>query len=488
MPRNGITICLLLVVLGSQWALKSSAKEAVRYDPTWESLDTRPLPAWFDEGKLGIFIHWGVFSQIGYNSEWVWWYWQGTKDPAVVKYFQDNFPPDVTYADFAQKFTASFFDANQWADLIAASGAKYLALTAKHHEGFTLWPSRYSFNWNAMDVGPRRDLVGELATAVRNRTKVHYGLYHSLYEWFHPLYLRDKANNWTTQEFTKSKTLPELYELVNTYKPDVIWSDGDWEAPDTYWNSTDFLAWLYNESPVKDSVVTNDRWGANIMCHHGGYLTCTDRYNPGVLQTRKWENCLTLDTQSWGYRRNMNNADVMTINALIGNLAATVSCGGNLLLNIGPTGDGAIPAIFQERLTQLGQWMDVNNEAIYKTLPWSSQNDTYTKNVWYTSKKSADGVDVYAIMLTWSSNATVILGVPKVTSKTVITIPGYRSALRHRVQAEGVEILLPPLQDLPAAHAWGCVLKLTHLNNKPRPQRVMQLPEHFRRHSKIRRY
>ncbi|XP_013793676.2 tissue alpha-L-fucosidase-like, partial [Limulus polyphemus] len=98
-----------------------------------------------------------------------------------------------------------------------------------------------------MDVGPKRDLLGDLANAIRKKTNLHFGVYHSLYEWFNPLYLYDKSNKWKTQNFVETKTMPELLELVNDYKPDVIWSDGDWEAPDTYWKSRDFLAWLYND-------------------------------------------------------------------------------------------------------------------------------------------------------------------------------------------------------------------------------------------------
>jgi len=160
------------------------------YQPTWESLDKRPLPSWYDEAKFGIFIHWGVFSVPSYVSEWFWWYWKGIKRPDVVDFMNKNYPPQFTYADFAKEFTAEFFDADQWADLFKDSGAQYIVLTSKHHEGFTNWPSEVSWNWNSMDVGPHRDLVGELADAIKNHTSLHFGLYHSLFEWFHPKYIQ----------------------------------------------------------------------------------------------------------------------------------------------------------------------------------------------------------------------------------------------------------------------------------------------------------
>ena len=185
-----------------------------------------------------------------------------------------------------------------------------------------------------------------------------FGLYHSLYEWFNPLWLSDKENNFTTSDFVNFKILPELHELIDLYKPEVVWSDGEWEAPDTYWKSKEFLAWLFNESPVKDTVVVNDRWGHETLCHHGDFYTCTDRYNPGILQPHKWENCMTIDKKSWGYRRNAPLADYLTLADLVKELVITVSCGGNLLMNVGPTKDGIIAPIYQERLRDMGECAD----------------------------------------------------------------------------------------------------------------------------------
>ena len=107
-----------------------------------------------------------------------------------------------------------------------------------------------------------------------------FGVYHSMYEWFHPLYLQDRNNGFNTRDFVLMKTMPELYELVKNYRPEVIWSDGDWEADYRYWGSVDFLTWLYTQSPVNETVVVNDRWGATY-CRHGDFYNCADRYNPG---------------------------------------------------------------------------------------------------------------------------------------------------------------------------------------------------------------
>ena len=134
-----------------------------------------------------------------------------------------HYPPDFKYGEFAKDFKAEFYNPDQWADIFQDSGAKYIVFTTKHHEGYCMWPSKTSWNWNSMDVGPHRDIVGELANSIRKNTNITFGLYHSLFEWFNPMYLDDKASNWTKQDFLKSKTMPELYELVNRYKPELIW-------------------------------------------------------------------------------------------------------------------------------------------------------------------------------------------------------------------------------------------------------------------------
>ncbi|XP_059907540.1 plasma alpha-L-fucosidase [Gadus macrocephalus] len=431
------------------------------YEPTWESIDSRPLPEWYDQAKFGIFIHWGVFSVPSFGSEWFWWYWQKRHMQPYVNFMKNNYPPGFQYQDFAHQFTAEFFNAKEWVDIFASSGAKYIVLTTKHHEGFTLWGSKTSWNWNAVDVGPKRDLVGEVAAALRSGSDLRLGLYHSLFEWFNPLFEQDAASGFKTRLFPDAKSLPELYDLVNTYRPEVLWSDGDGDAPDQYWNSTGFLAWLYNDSPVRDTVVTNDRWGYGSICKHGGYYTCADRYMPGHLLARKWENCMSIDRKAWGYRREAPLGDYLTIEQLITTLVETVSLGGNLLLNVGPTHDGRISPIYEERLRQVGGWLRVNGEAIYNSTAWRAQNDTLAPNVWYTYGPQRKAV--YAILLDWPKDGVVDLGAPVLSSpgRTQVEMLGYGSLQWNPMKPSGVQVRLPLLafNQMPCQWAWA--LKIT---------------------------
>uniref|UniRef100_A0A3P9K524 Alpha-L-fucosidase n=1 Tax=Oryzias latipes TaxID=8090 RepID=A0A3P9K524_ORYLA len=431
-----------------------------RYQPNWESIDSRPLPGWYDQAKFGIFIHWGVFSVPSFGSEWFWYYWQKQKQPAYVDFMQKNYPPDFKYQDFASSFTAEFFNAKEWTDILASSGAKYIVLTTKHHEGFTLWGSKVSWNWNAVDVGPKRDLVDEIASAVRAQGDMRLGLYHSLFEWFNPLFELDAANLFTTNFFPTSKSLPELYELVVKYKPEVLWSDGDGDAPAKYWNSTGFLAWLYNDSPVRDTVVTNDRWGQGSICTHGGYYTCSDRYQPGHLLKHKWENCMTIDTKSWGYRRNAALKDYLSTEQLVATLVETVSCGGNLLMNIGPTHDGRIAPIFEERLRQMGQWLKVNGEGIYNTTAWRAQNDSVTPHLWYTYRPQEK--TVFAILLQWPDKGSVVLTEPvAVAGVTKVELLGFGVLQWQAMKPSGLLVVLPSLSVSQMPCQWAWTLKLT---------------------------
>ncbi|RWS19640.1 alpha-L-fucosidase-like protein, partial [Leptotrombidium deliense] len=307
------------------------------------------------------------------------------------------------------------------------SGIKYVVLTGKHLDGFTLWPSRSALNWNAMEIGPKRDLFGELGTAVK-KVGLRYGVYYSLYEWYNPLFYQDYTNNFNTTFYTDAKILPELRDLVNKYKPDIIWSMDNGGIPQKYLKTKEFLTWLYNESPVKDNVVVNDRWGAGSICRHGGFLLCRGRHQPNSPFPRKWESAVPLDRSSWGFNRLSHSSMYMTIEQLLTIVARIISGGGNLLLNVGPTHDGRIPPIMEERLLQVtfnikfvlflqlkllfhvqfGEWLNINSIAIYKTEQWKHQKDSKATEVYYT--KSKENNTIFAIILQTPKNNLLQLG------------------------------------------------------------------------------
>jgi alpha-L-fucosidase len=363
-----------------------STISVAQYKPTWQSLDTRPVPKWYTDAKFGIFIHWGVYSVPGFSKkgEYAEWYQNGLMngDSARIKYQKDKFG-SRTYYDLAKDFKAELFNPDAWADLIEKSGAKYVVLTSKHHDGFALWPSKeadkdWGFAWNAVSTGPHRDLLGDLFKAIR-KTSVHAGMYYSLYEWYNPLWLSDR-NKYVSQHMW-----PQMKDLINTYQPDVFWTDGEWDAPAETWKSQEFLAWLYNESPVKNSVVTYDRWGKGVRFHHGAVYT--PEYQPNLeIEDHAWEESRGMGA-SYGFNRAEDSWDYNSAQSLVLQLIDKVSRGGNFLLDIGPDAHGKIPPIMQERLLQIGDWMHINSEAIYHTVRWKNSSQWSAGDRNYQPKK-----------------------------------------------------------------------------------------------------
>ena len=364
--------------------LGAACAGAQTYQPNWESLDRRPTPAWFTEAKFGIFIHWGVYSVPSYapvlpgKLAYAEWYWHAiTEGESPSANPVDAGPGIITSACSAPNTITrtsrrgsarEFFDPDHWADVFTRSGAKYVVLTSKHHEGFALWPSQEASKtwgrpWNAVEIGPKRDLLGDLTTAVRAKG-LRMGIYYSLYEWYNPLYLSDKPR------YVAEHMMPQFKDVVTRYKPSIIFSDGEWDMTSSEWRSPELLAWLFNESPVKEEVVVNDRWGKDTRHKHGGYWTT--EYTPGMSgMDHPWEESRGMGF-SYGYNRAERLEHYHTGRELVILLADIVSRGGNLLLDIGPAADGTIPVIMEERLLQIGAWLKVNGEAIYGTKPWKA--------------------------------------------------------------------------------------------------------------------
>lgn len=430
-----------------------------RYQPTWESLDARPTPKWFTEARFGIFIHWGVYSvpAWGPKGKYSEWYWHDMQDRngQTWNFHARMFGEHFRYQDFAPQFKAELFDADAWAKLFAESGARYVVLTSKHHEGFALWPSAESWNWNSVDIGPHRDLCGELTKAVK-AAGLKMGFYYSLYEWFHPTYRSDP------KRYVAEHMLPQFKDLVTRYEPSIIWPDGEWEHEDDVWRSREFLAWLFNESPVRDEVAVNDRWGKSTRGRHGGFYTTEyGRHAPNPVGAQHpWEECRGMGA-SFGYSRNEDIRDYKTADELVDVLVDTVSAGGNLLLDIGPTADGRIPVVMQERLLEIGAWLKVNGEAIYGSRPWRITRQD--NDVVFTARDGA----VYAICKRWPGERLVLRGVKAGTGARAVLLgsaqAGQEQPLEISEAGDGLAIrtIAPSPESVGAVKAY--VFKLTQV-------------------------
>jgi len=315
-----------------------------------------------------------------------------------------------------------------------------------------------------MDVGPKRDIVGDLAEAVRC-ANLTFGVYHSQREWYHPLYLQDNDNGCQTTDFVDKVLLPTYRDLVERYQPDVFWADGAGDASCThdsvkYWKAPELISEFYNSAPNKDTLIVNSRWGTGSG---GDYSTGGDRFTPGKTLDYKWESCFTVQAHSWGYDRTEDISSFFSTTELLKQLVLTVSTGGNLLLNVGPTADGRIVPAFEDRLLGMGKWLEVNGDAIYNTRPWTKASfDTDAKEVFYTSAKGGkQGRLVHAISFTWpmmSEGGKLKLTQPTATVDTTVTLMGYKGGPLDfsAVVGGGIDIQVPPLGvgEMPCESAW----------------------------------
>ena len=398
---RGSVIVRLLVASAVTWSAlgawpgpvaKVDAAPRVAERPIQEVDD---LPSWFTDAKLGIFIHWGVYSvpawaPVGSYAEW---YWLFSSLPIFPQhqYHRDTYGPDVVYDDFIPQFTAERWDPVDWIDLIEASGAKYWVLTTKHHDGFALWPSS-STDRNSVELGPGRDLVGDLMAA-NEGSGLKAGLYYSIPEWFNPAPrpeafsdMYDGVNNifesfpypsnpfepgnprvpYTgyrpISDYATGQVIPDITELVDRYHPSILWCDigGD----PTYFQSQRLIDHFKDDGALThpEGVVVNNRCGLP-----GDYDT--PEYQPTPASPPRYFEATRGLGRSFGYNRNEQLGDYLTDDQVIATLIDTVSAGGNLLLDIGPKADGTIPQIMSDRLLALGAWLDTNGDAIYGTRP-----------------------------------------------------------------------------------------------------------------------
>jgi alpha-L-fucosidase len=336
-------------------ALLALVPSLTRAEPAPDASASRM--AWWKDAKFGMFIHWGVYSVPARQHEWV---------------MHAEKIPVATYRGFAKEFNPVKFDPAAWAALAKESGMRYMVITAKHHEGFALYPSEVT-DWDIAGASPYgKDLLGPLQTAAK-AAGLKFGFYYSqAQDWVHPGGAKhkhpedggwDPAHRGSFDAYLKAIAFPQTRELITRYQPDIFW----WDTP-THMNPerakpfAEFLA----QSPA---IITNNRLGGG----HQGDLATPENFVPVTGYPGNWETCMTLG-KSWGFVK--DDTDLKPVGQLVRKLCEIASKGGNFLLNVGPRPDGTIPEIMADRLRGVGRWLATNGESIYGSsagpFPWLS--------------------------------------------------------------------------------------------------------------------
>ncbi|HEV2134448.1 MAG TPA: alpha-L-fucosidase [Terracidiphilus sp.] len=451
-------------------SLVCTAQEQAKYEPTLASLDTHPLPQWYAGAKLGIFIHYGLYSVPGWaplshpshdfastdyikNNPYAEWYLNVMRIPGspTQAYHREHYGANFSYYDFAPIFNreSKKWNPDDWAKIFHDAGARYVVLTTKHHEGFTLWPST-TVNPNPSipqnERHAERDIVGELTAAVR-KEGMKMGLYYSGgYDWtFNSGPIETAADYQSVKPENQAYgdyAFAQIHELIDRYHPSVLWNDIDW--PKTG-RPLQVEADYYNAVP--DGVI-DDRFGIK----HADFIS-PEYQKLEKISPKKWEECRGLG-RSFGYNRAEGEAETIAPADLIALLVDIVSKNGNLLLDVGPEADGTIPPVQMERLKALGAWLGQNGEAIYDTVPWER-----------ATGKTAEGDD---LRFTRKGNDlfVTILGTPKSATATIegvasregmqVTMLGDTSPLNATAAGGNLRVTLPG--HLPGNYAY--VLKL----------------------------
>ncbi len=454
------------------------------FRPDWESLAQYKQPVWYQDAKFGIFIHWGLYSVPAYASEWYSrnMYQQNMKDYAhhVATYgTQDKFG----YKDFIPMFKAEHFDPAAWARLFKDAGARYVVPVAEHHDGFAMYNSDLT-DWCAGKMGPKRDLIGDLASAVRAEG-LHFGAssHRAEHDWFFdggrtftsdvndPKYASfygpahrnvadngpmDLAQDWTyVSGAYLDDWLARAAEIVEKYHPDLMYFDW-WIGHPTFRNHVArFAAFYYNEGAKRGTATIIDykeqdfRDGAGTLDIERGQLT--------DIRAQHWQTDTSLSNGSWGY---LAQDTFKTPETIVHQLADIVSKNGNLLLNIGPRPDGTIPEKAQETLLEVGSWLKVNGEAIYGTRPWKLFGEGPTKitgGAFHESEQAytpqdfrftTHGRTLYAIELGWPQSGEVTitslspayLGADKIRQ---VSLLGASEKIAWEQKEDGLHLRLP---------------------------------------------
>ena len=466
------------------------------YEATWESLDRHETPDWYHDAKLGIFVHWGIYSvpawapteaEIGgeRDSPYAEWYpYYMYRDGSQTKeYHRERYGEAFEYIDFLEEWSASEWKPDEWATLFADVGARYVVLTGEHHDGFPLWGTQYA-KYNAVEQGPKRDIVGELGTAVRNAGLRFAASYHANYNYYQPGYDGlfghpdyepggpGESEGGPGPEYVDFMNAKHR-ELIRKYEPDLLWFDVP-KASSDHVHATELIADYYNTAAEQGrEVVVNDRAATDTIGPtidfdgadreretHGDFVT-PEYVSFDEIRDEKWESCRGIG-HSFGYNRAEDEEDYLAPEALVRSFVDIVSKNGNLLLNVGPRADGTIPETQVERLVALGEWLSINDEAIFATRPWIvAEDDASDVDVRYTWRDNT----LYAIALDWPGSE-LELSVPQyvdlasVSESVLLTSEG-RLGCRTSIVDDTLTVSLPEEPN----HDYAYVVALSEVEN-----------------------
>ena len=477
----------------------ASPKGTEVFHPDWKNIaDNYQFPEWFADAKFGIFIHWGPYSVPAYDTEW---YSRNMyqKDHHVYKHHIETWGPQdkFGYKDFIPLFKAEKFNAEEWVKLFKEAGAKYIVPVAEHHDGFSMYNSKLN-KWNAVNMGPKKDIIGLLKEAIEKEGLI-FGLstHRAENAWFYnggmkfpsdvqdstiSLYGRRYDNEKYTEDFAR-EWLTHTYELINKYEPKLIWFDWTVNNPVLMPYFNKFMAYYYNNALD---------WGKNVVVNTKyGYPTNVqvwdiERGKSGKMMQFPWQTDTSVGKKSWSY---IDGEENKSPEQIVHDLIDIVSKNGNLLLNIGPRADGTITDEQKAVLLSIGKWLKVNGEAIYDTYKWKqseqwSEGDRNwkdkgkhyvggnsilkqtvdpdpgfaVKEAFFTAKNNA----VYAILPKFPENQVILKDI-RTSSKTKITLLGYDKTLKWKQNGNNIVIEIPtiPYSKVPCQYAW--TLKLEYV-------------------------
>jgi alpha-L-fucosidase len=467
------------------------------FAPSWSSLARFKVPDWYQDAKFGIFIHWGLYSVPAFDNEWYPrnMYKKGEK---AFDHHVATFGPQSTfgYKDFIPRFTAEHFDAAKWAALFKAAGARYVVPVAEHHDGFPMYDSAFT-RWSAATMGPKRDVIGELAKAVRAEGLIFGLSSHRVEHWWFfdqgmtfdsdvrdPRYaeLYGPAVDQKTSEAQKTPPdraflenwLARCAELVDKYQPQLVWFDWWIAQPAVHPYMQQFAAFYYNRAAQwgKGVAINYKKHGGESFPDTAGVLDI-ERGQLAAIRPLFWQTDTSVSKNSWGY---VTNQQYKTVDSIVDDLVDIVSKNGALLLNIGPKPDGTIAEPEERMLREIGRWLSVNGEAIYGTRPWTVFGEgptaviegsfADTKRAAFTSadlRFTKKGNVLYAIALAWPADGIV-------TVKTLATggsalpgdiagvqLLGSADKIEWTRDASGLHVRVPPM---PAAAPPALSLKI----------------------------